>query len=104
MSTDSRGNGVIDLGVQVSRPDVIARLEDAVRDDRHSVSSKRVTESDAEAKLPWGFETRIVFKPAEVPELPLADGDEDQEGGETADAADEPTLGRTDSEAEGSRE
>jgi Tfp pilus assembly PilM family ATPase len=73
MSTDSQGNGVIDLAVQVSQPGVVANLEDAVRDERHSVSSKRVTESDEKAKLPWTFETRIAFTPSELPDLSLPD-------------------------------
>ena len=103
MSTDSQGNGVVDLAVQVNQPEVVANLEDAVRDERHSVSSKRVTESDESAKLPWAFETRIVFKPADVPELPLPDELVEKDD-EATEAAEEPRLVATDAEQEGSRE
>ena len=86
MSTDSQGNGVIDLAVQVSQPEVVANLEDAVRDELHSVSSKRVTESDEKARLPWTFETRITFRPRDPPNLPLPD--EIAEGSEIRETSD----------------
>ena len=73
MSTNTSGNGVIDLGVQVSEPEVVARLEDAVRDARHSISSKRVSETGGQQKLPWAFETQIIFKPSELPELTVVE-------------------------------
>ncbi len=93
MSTDASGKGVIDLAVQVSQPEVVAHLEDALRDERHSVSSKRVTESDEKAKLPWAFETRIAFQPADLPELPPPDdiAQEDQESVEVPDTQDQVT-------------
>ena len=77
MSTDSRRNGVIDLAVQVSSPQVVTQLEDAVRNDRHSVSSKRVTDTSESSDLRWQFETRIVFTPAEKPPLPVPADDVD---------------------------
>ena len=82
-----------DLAVQVSQPEVVAHLEDALRDERHSVSSKRVTESDEKAKLPWAFETRIAFQPADLPELPPPDdiAQEDQESVEVPDTQDQVT-------------
>ncbi|MBM4000813.1 MAG: hypothetical protein FJ297_14955 [Planctomycetes bacterium] len=71
MSTGSDGNGVIDLAVQVSAPGVVADLEDAIRGRGHSVSSKRVSESDEKAKLPWVFETRVALKADSPAELPI---------------------------------
>lgn len=100
MSTDSAGNGVIDLAVQVSRPEVVANLEDAIRDERHSVSSKRVTESDEKAKLPWAFETRIAFQPADLPELPSPD-EIAQEDNESAAVPDQQARVALDTEQEG---
>ena len=88
MSTNTSGNGVIDLGVQVSEPEVVARLEDAVRDARHSISSKRVSETGGQQKLPWAFETRIVFKPSELPELTVVE--ETGAADEAAEAAENP--------------
>ncbi len=71
MSGADNGAGVVDLSVQVNSPEVITELESAIRDDRHSVSSKRVTEiSDAE-ELTWSFETRIVFRPLPRPKKTL---------------------------------
>ena len=71
LSAADNGAGVVDLSVQVNSPEVITELESAIRDDRHSVSSKRVTEvSDAE-ELTWAFETRIVFRPLPRPKQTL---------------------------------
>ena len=77
--------------MQVRQPNVVTDLENAIRDERHSVSSKRVTESDEKANLPWSFETHIAFKPADLVDLPppeeAAQGDQ-----HSTKAADEPTL------------
>ena len=70
MSTGNDGYGVVDLSVQVSSPDVVTELEAAIRDDRHSVTSKRVAEVSDSENLNWSFETRITFRPTE--RLPLA--------------------------------
>lgn len=74
MSAADNGAGVVDLSVQVSSPEVITELESAIRDDRHSVSSKRVTEVNDSEELTWSFDTRIVFQPLPRPkdELPEA--------------------------------
>lgn len=76
LSTDSSGNGVVDLSVQVSRPEVVAQLEEAVRDNTHSISSKRVAESDSTARFPWTFDTRVVFERPPLPEMLLGDEDD----------------------------
>lgn len=68
MSAAEQGVGVIDLSVQVNSPEVITALESAIRDDRHRVSSKRVTEVNDTEQLTWSFETRIVFQPLPKPE------------------------------------
>ena len=70
MSTGNDGYGVVDLSVQVSSPDVVTALEAAIRDDRHSVTSKRVAEVSDSENLNWSFETRIIFRPTE--RLPFA--------------------------------
>ena len=67
MTSDSQGNGLIDLAVQVRAPEVIAELEAAIRAHQHSVSSKRVSGGDEEQQLPWTFDTRVTFKPPTVP-------------------------------------
>lgn len=70
---DAQGQGVINLSVQVSKPEVVTMLEDALRVDSRSVSSNRVSESDEKSKLPWGFDTKVVFHPATPPDLPQFD-------------------------------
>jgi len=74
MSTDARGNGIVDLSVQVSRPEVVAELENSVRDNHRSISSKRVSGTDDKAKLPWAFETRVVFRPQPPSNIDLLNG------------------------------
>jgi hypothetical protein len=66
---ESNGTGVVDLSVQVKSPEVVTDLESAIRDERHSVSSKRVTELVDSEELNWSFETRVVFRPLPKPPL-----------------------------------
>ncbi|MBM4074990.1 MAG: hypothetical protein FJ267_05030 [Planctomycetes bacterium] len=82
LAVDSQRNGVVNLSVQVSKPEVVAQLEDALRDDRHSVSSKRVSEAEDRSDFPWGFETRIVFNSAGPPKL-SSPGDSTEKNGES---------------------
>jgi len=77
LSAADNGAGVVDLSVQVNSPEVITELESAIRDDRHSVSSKRVTEVNDSEELTWSFETRIVFQPLPRPEKELPEAIED---------------------------
>lgn len=77
LSAADNGAGVVDLSVQVNSPEVITELESAIRDDRHSVSSKRVTEVSDSEELTWSFDTRIVFQPLPRPEKTLPDPVED---------------------------
>lgn len=73
LTLDAQRHGVIDLSVQVARPEVVTQLEDTLRTGDRSVSSQRVSESDEKSKLPWGFDTRVVFEPAEPADLPVPD-------------------------------
>ncbi len=73
LTAADNGAGVVDLSVQVNSPEVITELESAIRDDRHSVSSKRVTEVNDSEELTWSFDTRIVFQPLPRPEKELPD-------------------------------
>jgi len=67
MTSDTQGNGLIDLAVQVSTPEVITELETAIRAQQHSVTSKRVSGGNETQMLPWTFDTRIVLKAAVTP-------------------------------------
>ena len=85
MSSGTDGVAVVDISVQVSSPDVVTELEAALRDERHSVTSKRVAEVSDTENLNWSFETRILIKPTERPPLilaepPLADSQAQESG------------------------
>lgn len=99
LSIDAQRQGIIDLSVQVSKPEIVTLLEDALRAGERSVSSKRVSESDEKSKLPWGFDTRVVFQPAELPDLPVP---EDTKSTAADDAAAEETQRDALSERESS--
>ena len=71
MSAGPDGAGVITLSVQVQSPEIVTEMESAIRDNRHSVSSKRVTEVSDRENLNWSFDTKIVFRPLPRPEFQL---------------------------------
>ncbi len=64
--------GVIDLSVQVNDPNRVAELENALRDAKFSITSKRVSEQANNDEYPWQFEARIAF-----PITPLDERDEE---------------------------
>ena len=64
--------GIIDLSVQVSDPNRVADLENALRDAKFSITSKRVSEQANNEEYPWQFEARIAF-----PITPLDERDEE---------------------------
>jgi hypothetical protein len=69
MTTDSQDRGVITLPVQVSHPEILKQLEEAVRDARHSITSQRVTDTSDNANPSWQFTTTIVFQAEPVQQL-----------------------------------
>ena len=84
MSTGPDGVGVMDLSVQVKSPDVVTEMESAIRDQRHSVSSKRVAEVNDLEELTWSFDTKIVFRPLTKPALKLVDTEPEKSNDEKA--------------------
>jgi hypothetical protein len=48
----------------------VAKLENAVRDEWHSIQCDRLSQIDAEAELPWQFEARILIKPRQAKDFP----------------------------------
>ena len=84
MSTGPDGVGVMDLSVQVKSPDVVTEMESAIRDQRHSVSSKRVAEVNDLEELTWSFDTKIVFRPLTKPALKLVDTEPEKSNDERA--------------------
>jgi Tfp pilus assembly PilM family ATPase len=81
MSAGPDGGGVMDLSVQVKSPDVVTEMEASIRDERHSVSSKRVAEVTDIEELTWSFDTKILFRPLARPALKLV-GDEPEKSTE----------------------
>ena len=71
----------MDLSVQVKSPDVVTEMEASIRDERHSVSSKRVAEVTDIEELTWSFDTKILFRPLARPALKLV-GDEPEKSTE----------------------
>ncbi|WDQ15700.1 hypothetical protein [Rhodopirellula sp. P2] len=76
--------GVIDLSVQVNDPNRVAELENALRDAKFSITSKRVSEQTNNEEYPWQFEARIAF--------PITPVDEREEEIFTQPAGIEPPL------------
>ncbi|WP_218933344.1 type IV pilus biogenesis protein PilM [Rubripirellula lacrimiformis] len=60
--------GVIDLSVQVNDPSQVAELENALREAKFSITSKRVSEQTNNEEYPWQFEARIAFPIAPIDE------------------------------------
>lgn len=70
MSTlDARGR--IDLALEVSDPKVRMDLEQAIRDERHAVTSKRVTDTSRQDASTWQFQTTIMIAAPPPPDLEL---------------------------------
>jgi hypothetical protein len=53
--------GGIDLSVEVKSPELVATLENRLRDAGFTVSSQQVSEQGAGAEYPWQFEARLAF-------------------------------------------
>ncbi|QDV64975.1 hypothetical protein [Crateriforma conspicua] len=101
----SDGTGVFDLSLQVRSPEIVTELEAAIRDDRHSVSSKRVSEVGDSKELDWAFETRVTFqpqrrplRPVENPERPPSVDPQSSESQHGSDANDESQIPRSPSD------
>ncbi|MEZ6120845.1 MAG: hypothetical protein R3C28_30300 [Pirellulaceae bacterium] len=50
------------MSVRVADPTVLANFEANLRDDNHSVSSKRITESASTGDYAFQFETNVVIR------------------------------------------
>ncbi|HAN99564.1 MAG TPA: hypothetical protein DCQ98_20015 [Planctomycetaceae bacterium] len=85
-----------DLSVQVDDPATVARLEEGLRGEGITVSSRRVAERGTGTEYPWQFETRVTIDRATiashvapVPEFDeSATGDVDEADDDAAPAAD----------------
>ncbi|MFV1966761.1 MAG: type IV pilus biogenesis protein PilM [Pirellulaceae bacterium] len=92
--TPSRsGGGEIDLNGLVRGPEIVLRMENAIRDDFHTVQRKRVQERVQEKAYTWHFDSSVTVSPRSKKEY-LADflKDEAAPGGQRVATDDEETL------------
>ena len=52
-------HGIVDFQVRVRNPDIVAEMEDQLRDTRHQVRSKRVAEQSKRSAYPWQFQATV---------------------------------------------
>lgn len=71
--TMSGVRGQMDMTVEVSEPSVRMALEEAVRDDRHSIRSKRVTDASRKNNSAWRFQTVVTVARREPSTLPVVE-------------------------------
>ncbi|MCA9168685.1 MAG: hypothetical protein KDB23_13515 [Planctomycetales bacterium] len=70
LAPSGNGRGVISMSVKVKNQSLIAPLEDGLRDEQHSVSSQRISQSSGGDDLSCQFETSVLItpKPVSTPE------------------------------------
>lgn len=64
----SENGGRIDISVQVRHPDLVARIEERLRQSGFEVSSGQISEQSAGGEYPWQFDSRISFGPIDLEE------------------------------------
>ena len=64
----SENGGRIDISVQVRHPELVARIEDRLRQSGFDVSSGQISEQSAGGEYPWQFDSRIAFGPIDLEE------------------------------------
>ena len=66
-SINAKGNGTIDLAMQVASQEVIAELENRIRGAKYTIVSKQITQNADSQEYPWQFESHIEFPIAAPP-------------------------------------
>ncbi len=61
MTQSAAGGGFMDMEGLVRDPSIVARIEDRLRDPRHTVHSKRAQENAAQRSYTWRFETALAI-------------------------------------------
>jgi hypothetical protein len=64
MAPSSGNRGLISMSIRVRDPEIIADLENSLRDKRHQVSSKRISQATSNQAYAVQFETSVVVTPA----------------------------------------
>jgi Tfp pilus assembly PilM family ATPase len=63
MAPTTGSRGVISMSVRVPDPAIVAQLEQKLRDDRHQVSSQRISQSESKQEFSTQFETTLTVAP-----------------------------------------
>ena len=65
---NAKGNGALDLSMQVKSQEIISELENRIRGAKYTIVSKQITQNADSQEYPWQFESHIEF-PIESPGL-----------------------------------
>jgi len=65
---NAKGNGALDLSMQVKSQEIISELENRIRGAKYTIVSKQISENAESLEYPWQFESHIEF-PIESPAL-----------------------------------
>lgn len=63
LTPNRNAGGEIDLNGLVRNPDIVLRMENAVRDSFHQIRSKRIQERDQDKNYAWHFESNVIIRP-----------------------------------------
>ena len=94
--TSGNGMGHMDMSVEVSEPDVRMALEESIRDERHAIRSKRVTDASKRNSAAFRFQTVVTIKPpplrpmTTVPDVAIVDETPEDDGTRVAVAETKP--------------
>jgi hypothetical protein len=74
MAPTTGSRGLISMSVRTRNPEIIAEIENGIRDKSHQVSSQRISQSQATGEFACQFETSVVVTPrAVVDQVPQPD-------------------------------
>jgi hypothetical protein len=65
---NAKGNGALDLSMQVKSQEIISELENRIRGAKYTIVSKQITQNADSQEYPWQFESHIEF-PIQSPGL-----------------------------------
>jgi hypothetical protein len=65
---NAKGNGALDLSMQVKSQEIISELENRIRGAKYTIVSKQITQNADSQEYPWQFESHIEF-PIQSPAL-----------------------------------
>lgn len=60
-TVNAKGNGALDLSMQVKSQEIISELENRIRGAKYTIISKQITQNADSQEYPWQFESHIEF-------------------------------------------